>query len=113
MPIDVNMPALSPTMEKGTLARWRVAPGDQVKTGDNIAEVETDKVTMEIQAPDSGFVSELLVAGGAEDIPVGVIAQLAEDPIGAPTGWWTRPSSRRRRTSPRPMSMLITGASAS
>jgi pyruvate dehydrogenase E2 component (dihydrolipoamide acetyltransferase) len=76
---DITMPALSPTMEKGTLAKWRVAPGDPVKSGDIIAEIETDKATMEIEAADEGFVTALLVAEGTEDIPVGrVIATLGE-----------------------------------
>ena len=66
-----TMPALSPTMEKATLARWRVAIGDRVKVGDVLAEIETDKATMEIEAEEGGVVADLLVAAGSEDVPVG------------------------------------------
>ncbi len=77
MPIDITMPALSPTMESGTLAKWLVRPGDRVRAGDVIAEIETDKATMEVEAVDEGEVLELLVAEGAEDVPVNaVIARL-------------------------------------
>jgi pyruvate dehydrogenase E2 component (dihydrolipoamide acetyltransferase) len=78
MPIDVTMPALSPTMEVGTLAKWHVKPGDMVKSGDIIAEIETDKATMEVEAVDEGTVIELLVAEGTENVAVGaVILRLA------------------------------------
>jgi pyruvate/2-oxoglutarate dehydrogenase complex dihydrolipoamide acyltransferase (E2) component len=78
MPINITMPALSPTMEAGTLARWHVKPGDTVKSGQVIAEIETDKATMEVEAVDEGTVLELLVAEGAEDVKVNaVIAVLA------------------------------------
>ncbi len=73
MAIDVTMPALSPTMEVGTLAKWHVQPGDTVKSGDIIAEIETDKATMEVEAVDEGTVTELLVAEGTENVAVGVI----------------------------------------
>jgi pyruvate dehydrogenase E2 component (dihydrolipoamide acetyltransferase) len=77
MPIDITMPALSPTMESGTLAKWLVKPGDTVRSGDVIAEIETDKATMEVEAVDEGEVLELLVAEGAEEVPVNaVIARL-------------------------------------
>lgn len=77
MPAELKMPALSPTMEKGTLARWLVKPGDLVRIGDLIAEVETDKATMEVEATEEGQVAELVVAEGSEDVPVGaVIARL-------------------------------------
>src|ERR1700747_1074686 len=66
MPIDILMPALSPTMEEGTLAKWHVKPGDQVKSGDIIAEIETDKATMEEEAVDEGVVERILVPEGAE-----------------------------------------------
>ena len=78
MAIDVTMPALSPTMEVGTLAKWHVKPGDAVKSGDIIAEIETDKATMEVEAVDEGTVTELVVAEGTEEVPVGtVILRLA------------------------------------
>jgi len=74
---DILMPALSPTMEEGTLAKWLVAVGDTVKAGDVIAEIETDKATMEVEAVDEGVISELLVAAGAEGVKVNaVIARL-------------------------------------
>jgi len=68
--IDVLMPALSPTMEEGTLAKWHVKKGDQVKSGDVIAEIETDKATMEVEAVDEGTVEDLLVPEGAEGVKV-------------------------------------------
>ncbi|WP_313670971.1 pyruvate dehydrogenase complex dihydrolipoamide acetyltransferase [Sandarakinorhabdus sp.] len=78
MAIDVTMPALSPTMEVGTLAKWHVKPGDTVKSGDIIAEIETDKATMEVEAVDEGTVIELAVPEGLENVPVGtVILRLA------------------------------------
>ncbi|WP_448586892.1 pyruvate dehydrogenase complex dihydrolipoamide acetyltransferase [Thermaurantiacus sp.] len=87
MPIDVTMPALSPTMEAGTLAKWLVKVGDTVRPGDVIAEIETDKATMEVEAVDAGEVLELLVPEGAEGVPVNaVIARLRgqeEPPPGA------------------------------
>jgi pyruvate dehydrogenase E2 component (dihydrolipoamide acetyltransferase) len=69
----INLPAMSPTMEEGTLAKWLVAVGDVVKPGDVIAEIETDKATMEVEAVDEGTVTELLVAEGTENVPVGAV----------------------------------------
>ena len=83
MAIDLKMPALSPTMEEGTLAKWLVKPGDQVKSGDILAEIETDKATMEFEAVDEGTVGALLVAEGTEGVKVGtVIATLSGDDEG-------------------------------
>ncbi len=80
MSIDITMPALSPTMEEGNLAKWMVKEGDTVSAGDVIAEIETDKATMEVEAVDEGVVAKLLVAEGAEGVKVNtVIAVLAED----------------------------------
>ncbi len=80
MAITITMPALSPTMEKGTLAKWLVREGDAVRAGDVIAEIETDKATMEVEAVDEGRVGRLLVSEGTEDIPVGQpIAVLLEE----------------------------------
>jgi pyruvate dehydrogenase E2 component (dihydrolipoamide acetyltransferase) len=80
MAIELKMPALSPTMEKGTLARWLVKEGDQVKPGDMIAEIETDKATMEFEAPEAGRIASLSVQEGTIDVTVGtVIALLAEE----------------------------------
>ncbi len=83
MPIDILMPALSPTMEKGTLARWLKHEGDKIQPGDSIAEIETDKATMEVEAVDEGVLAKILVPDGTADVPVnqviGVIAQEGED----------------------------------
>ncbi|MGC6452431.1 MAG: pyruvate dehydrogenase complex dihydrolipoamide acetyltransferase [Candidatus Puniceispirillaceae bacterium] len=97
MAIDILMPALSPTMETGTLAKWNVAVGDTVRSGDVIAEIETDKATMEVEAVDEGVLAAILVEGGTEGVAVGTaIARLAEDgesatdvaaaPVVAPVG---------------------------
>ena len=78
MAIPITMPALSPTMEEGNLAKWHVKVGDKVKPGDIIAEIETDKATMEVEAVDEGVVSKLVVAEGAQGVKVNaVIAELA------------------------------------
>jgi pyruvate dehydrogenase E2 component (dihydrolipoamide acetyltransferase) len=78
MPIAIKMPALSPTMEEGTLARWLVKAGDMVKSGDIMAEIETDKATMEFEAVDEGVIASIDVAEGTEGVKVGtVIAMLA------------------------------------
>ncbi|MEM1148803.1 MAG: pyruvate dehydrogenase complex dihydrolipoamide acetyltransferase [Pseudomonadota bacterium] len=80
MSINITMPALSPTMEEGTLAKWNVKPGDTVEAGDVIAEIETDKATMEVEAVDEGVVAQILVAEGSEGVKVNaIIAVLAED----------------------------------
>ncbi|MGB3846252.1 MAG: pyruvate dehydrogenase complex dihydrolipoamide acetyltransferase [Sphingopyxis sp.] len=78
MPIELKMPALSPTMEEGTLAKWLVKEGDTVKSGDLLAEIETDKATMEFEAVDEGVISQILVAEGSDNVKVGtVIAVIA------------------------------------
>jgi pyruvate dehydrogenase E2 component (dihydrolipoamide acetyltransferase) len=80
MPIDILMPALSPTMEEGTLAKWHVKVGDTVKSGDVIAEIETDKATMEVEAVDEGVIQEILVPEGTEEVKVNApIARLSGD----------------------------------
>ncbi len=80
MPINVTMPALSPTMTDGTLAKWLKAEGDVVEAGDVIAEIETDKATMEVEAVDEGVIGKILVAAGTQNVPVNdVIAVLLED----------------------------------
>jgi pyruvate dehydrogenase E2 component (dihydrolipoamide acetyltransferase) len=71
MPIEIKMPALSPTMEEGTLAKWLVKEGDTVKSGDILAEIETDKATMEFETIDEGTVQKLLVAEGSDGVKVG------------------------------------------
>jgi len=80
MPIKVLMPALSPTMTEGNLAAWHVKEGDTVSSGDVIAEIETDKATMEVEAVDEGVVGKIVIAASTEAVPVnGVIAVLLED----------------------------------
>lgn len=83
MPIKITMPALSPTMEEGTLARWLVSEGDEVNAGDVIAEIETDKATMEVEAVDEGTLAKIVVAGGTENVKVndviGVLLEEGED----------------------------------
>ena len=80
MPINILMPALSPTMEKGNLAKWLKKEGDKVSSGDVIAEIETDKTTMEVEAVDEGTIAKILVPEGTADVPVNqVIAVLAGD----------------------------------
>ncbi|MDP3907500.1 pyruvate dehydrogenase complex E1 component subunit beta [Novosphingobium sp.] len=83
MAIELKMPALSPTMEEGTLAKWLVKVGDEVKSGDILAEIETDKATMEFEAVDEGVIGQILIAEGTEGVKVGtVIAVIGGD--GAP-----------------------------
>src|SRR3954451_209760 len=78
MPIELRMPALSPTMEEGTLAKWLVKEGDSVKSGDILAEIETDKATMEFEAVDEGTISKIVVPDGTDGVKVGaVIAVMA------------------------------------
>ncbi|MCA1749373.1 MAG: pyruvate dehydrogenase complex dihydrolipoamide acetyltransferase [Parasphingopyxis sp.] len=80
MPIELKMPALSPTMEEGTLAKWLVAEGDTITAGDLMAEIETDKATMEFEAVDEGVLAKILVAEGTDEVRVGtVIALIAEE----------------------------------
>ena len=80
MPTPIKMPALSPTMEEGTLAKWLVKPGDKVEAGDIMAEIETDKATMEFEAVDEGTIASIAVDEGSEGVKVGtVIAMLAEE----------------------------------
>jgi len=80
MSIEIKMPALSPTMEEGTLAKWLVKEGDTVKSGDIMAEIETDKATMEFEAVDEGVIAKILIAEGSDNVKVGtVIAILAEE----------------------------------
>ena len=70
MPIDILMPALSPTMEEGKLSKWLKKEGDTVKSGDVIAEIETDKATMEVEAVDEGTVARILIPEGTENVKV-------------------------------------------
>ena len=93
MPIDILMPALSPTMEEGKLSKWLKKEGDAVKPGDVIAEIETDKATMEVEAVDEGTLARILVPEGTENVkvntPIALLGVEGEDidgkvPIGEP-----------------------------
>ncbi len=90
MPINVLMPALSPTMEKGNLAKWLKKEGDTVKSGDILAEIETDKATMEVEAVDEGVLAKIVVPEGTADVPVNdliaLIAEEGEDPKSVTAG---------------------------
>ena len=83
MPIQILMPALSPTMTEGTLAKWLVKEGDEISSGDIIAEIETDKATMELEAVDEGTIGRILVNEGTEGVevnaPIGVLLGEGED----------------------------------
>ena len=84
MPTQVLMPALSPTMEKGNLAKWLKKEGDPVKSGDVIAEIETDKATMEVEAVDEGTLGKILIPEGTNDVavntPIATILGEGDDP---------------------------------
>src|SRR5271169_3530104 len=88
MPTEVLMPALSPTMTEGKIARWLKQPGDKVKAGDLLAEIETDKATMEMEAVDEGTLASILVPEGTENVavnaPIAVIAAEGESVSAAP-----------------------------
>jgi len=110
MAIDIQMPALSPTMEEGTLTKWLVKEGDSVKSGDLLAEIETDKATMEVESIDEGVVGKLLVAEGTQNVAVGaVILQLLEDGEGVDV--LSAPSSAPEPISPTPASPSKDGVS--
>ncbi|TXM92336.1 biotin/lipoyl-binding protein, partial [Methylobacterium sp. WL103] len=83
MPVNVLMPALSPTMEEGKLSKWLKKEGDAIKSGDVLAEIETDKATMEVEAIDEGTLAKILVAEGTEGVavntPIAIIAGEGED----------------------------------
>ena len=124
MPIELKMPALSPTMEEGTLAKWLVKVGDSVKSGDVMAEIETDKATMEFEAVDEGVVAEILVADGTDGVKVGTViatitgegeeagpkAAPAPAPSSAPEtkGYGVSPA-----TDPAPASLMLAPATSS
>ena len=94
MAIELKMPALSPTMEEGTLAKWFVKEGDEVSSGDILAEIETDKATMEFEAVDEGVISKILVEAGTDEVAVGtVIAEMTGEDEEAETGSEAAPAS--------------------
>jgi pyruvate dehydrogenase E2 component (dihydrolipoamide acetyltransferase) len=106
MPINILMPALSPTMEKGNLSKWLKKEGDAVKTGDVIAEIETDKATMEYEAVDDGVMAKIVVPEGTNDVAVNqliaVMAQEGEDVKAAAAGAGQGPAPTARAPSPPP-----------
>jgi pyruvate dehydrogenase E2 component (dihydrolipoamide acetyltransferase) len=122
MPINILMPALSPTMEKGNLAKWLKKEGDKVKSGDVIAEIETDKATMEVEAVDEGTIAKILVPEGTQDVPVNdVIAVLAGDgedvkaagaSAGAKSGGGAAPAKAEAPPAPKPASTPLAAAPA-
>src|SRR5690348_15817198 len=103
MPIELKMPALSPTMEEGTLAKWLVKEGDKVASGDILAEIETDKATMEFEAVDEGTVAKILVPEGSEGVKVGApIAILAGEDEDASTAAASAPKADTPAAAPKP-----------
>ncbi|HEU5444217.1 MAG TPA: pyruvate dehydrogenase complex E1 component subunit beta, partial [Pseudolabrys sp.] len=103
MPIEVLMPALSPTMEKGNLAKWLKKEGDEIKSGDVIAEIETDKATMEVEATDEGTLGKILVPEGTADVavntPIAVILGEGEDKAAIKP---SKPAPQRKAAEPAP-----------
>ena len=100
MPIELKMPALSPTMEEGTLAKWLVKEGDAVKSGDILAEIETDKATMEFEAVDEGTIAKIMVTEGTDGVKVGtVIALIAGE--GEDTGAAAAPAPAPKKEEPK------------
>ncbi len=103
MPIELKMPALSPTMEEGTLAKWLVKVGDTVSSGDLLAEIETDKATMEFEAVDEGTIAQILVPEGSDGVkvgtPIAILAGEGEDASDAAAGG----SSQSASVSPSPL----------
>ena len=115
MPINILMPALSPTMEKSNLAKWLKKEGEAVKTGDVIAEIETDKAAMEYEAVDDGVLAKIVVPEGTNDVPVNqliaVLAQEGEDPKAAAeaAGKGTPPAKAPAAATPSPPPSLARG----
>ena len=122
MPVNILMPALSPTMEKGNLAKWLKKEGDKVKAGDVIAEIETDKATMEYESIDDGVLAKIVVPEGTQDVSVNqliaVLAQEGEDPKAAAAAAGkgarraaSKPSNRRRdQPAPDPLTPALSPA---
>ena len=106
MPINITMPALSPTMEEGNLAKWLVKEGDKVKSGDVIAEIETDKATMEVEAVDEGTVAKIVVPAGTEAVKVNaliaILAADGEDVAAAAAGGGAAPAAQKVEAAPAP-----------
>src|SRR3954454_24130690 len=104
MPVDVLMPALSPTMEKGNLSKWMKSEGDKVKAGDVIAEIETDKATMEVEAVDEGTLGKILVPEGTADVavntPIAVILSDGENASDIKAGGTPAPQQKAAESAP-------------
>src|SRR5580704_6082318 len=117
MPINILMPALSPTMEKGNLAKWRKKEGDKVSPGDVIAEIETDKATMDYEAVDEGVLAKIVVPEGTTDVPVNqliaVMAADGEDVKAAASGAAGKASTAAAAPRPAPAATLPQGAAIS
>jgi pyruvate dehydrogenase E2 component (dihydrolipoamide acetyltransferase) len=115
MPTNILMPALSPTMEKGNLAKWLKKEGDKIKSGDIIAEIETDKATMEYEAVDEGTLAKIVVPEGTQDVAVNaVIAVLAaegEDVKAASAGAKAEaPKAAEKKAEPAKQTAAVSGA---
>ena len=106
MATDILMPALSPTMEEGKLAKWLKKEGDPIKSGDVLAEIETDKATMEVEAIDEGVLAKILIAEGTEGVavntPIAVIAGEGEDPASVQSGGGAKPNGAGGQPAPAP-----------
>lgn len=105
MPINITMPALSPTMEEGNLSKWLVKEGDKIAPGDVIAEIETDKATMEVEAVDEGTIAKLVVPAGSEGVKVNaliaILAEEGEDVAAAAKGAASAPNTEAKVEAPK------------
>ncbi|MEJ5019533.1 pyruvate dehydrogenase complex dihydrolipoamide acetyltransferase [Ochrobactrum vermis] len=105
MPINITMPALSPTMEEGNLSKWLVKEGDKVAPGDVIAEIETDKATMEVEAVDEGTIAKIVVPAGSEGVKVNaliaILAEEGEDVAAAAEGAASAPKAEAKAEAPK------------
>ena len=116
MPINITMPALSPTMEEGNLAKWLVKEGDKIKSGDVIAEIETDKATMEVEAVDEGTVAKIVVPAGTEGVKVNaliaILAEEGEDVSAAASGGGSAAAAPKAEAAPAPKAEAAPAAAA-
>ncbi|WP_266036390.1 biotin/lipoyl-containing protein, partial [Brucella intermedia] len=105
MPINITMPALSPTMEEGNLSKWLVKEGDKIAPGDVIAEIETDKATMEVEAVDEGTIAKIVVPAGSEGVKVNaliaILAEEGEDVAAAAKGAASAPKAEAKAETPK------------
>jgi pyruvate dehydrogenase E2 component (dihydrolipoamide acetyltransferase) len=108
MPVEIKMPALSPTMEEGTLAKWLVKEGDSVSSGDLLAEIETDKATMEFEAVDEGIIGQILVPEGTDNVKVGTVILVMAGEDGAVSA----PAAAAQAPAPAPSPAPAAAASA-